>query len=277
GAAALTAAVVSFFYRVWGALPTPVQVAAVTAAPIAALAAMALAIRRERTLYVASICATVATGAFVLQTVMLGNRFNLRSSPHLLGVWSAFALSVSLPRRLPVPFAAGAITLVCYGAALMISIGGASWPSFAAYPETLLVAATVAHPAWRGFAAELQRWWRGATLVLALGSLLALSTFDASGLLPWPAGWIERAYPGAAAIAAAIAAVALIEHGVRTGRAETIVVGALFAALFLIGRFVDWWWDWMPKYLFFLILAVVALAWLWLLRRLRRRTAGAHA
>lgn len=68
GAAALTAAIVSFFYRVWGALLTPVQVAALTVAPLVALAAMGVAIRRERTLYVASICASVASGAFVLQT-----------------------------------------------------------------------------------------------------------------------------------------------------------------------------------------------------------------
>src|ERR687895_749400 len=60
GAAALTAAVVSFFYRIWGDLSTPAQVAFLTIAPIAALAATVLAARRERTLYVASLCAIVA-------------------------------------------------------------------------------------------------------------------------------------------------------------------------------------------------------------------------
>jgi hypothetical protein len=234
---------------------------------------MAAAIRRERTLYVASICATVASGAFVLQTVMLGNLFNMRGTPHLLGAWAAFALAVSLPWRFPLPFAAGVISLVCYAAALAIWLGGAPWSSFGAYPETVLGTAALAHPAWRRVPVELQRWWRGTTLVLGLGALLALSTFEASSLLPWPRQTLELVYQGGAAIAAA----AIIAHGVRTGRGEMVVIGALFAAFFLLGRFVDWWWDWMPKYLFFLILASVALAWLWLLRRLRRGIAGAHA
>jgi hypothetical protein len=34
---------------------------------------------------------------------------------------------------------------------------------------------------------------------------------------------------------------------------------------------VDWWWDWMPKYLFFLLIALLALGWLWGLRVARRR------
>src|SRR5919107_222645 len=65
GAAALTAAIVSFFYRVWGDLSTAAQVTYLTGAPLAALAAMLVAARRERTLYVASLCAIVACGAFV--------------------------------------------------------------------------------------------------------------------------------------------------------------------------------------------------------------------
>jgi hypothetical protein len=266
-AAALTAAIVSFFYRIWGTLLMPAQVAALTAAPLVALAAMAVAVRRERALYVASICASVACGAFVLQTVMLGVLFNMRSTPHLLAAWSVFALAVSLPWRLPLPFAAGLVSLVSYAAALLIWTRGAPWSSFGAYSETVLVTATIAHPLWRRLPLELRGWCRGTTLALALVALLALSTFDASSLLPWPPAWTERVYQGGAAIVA----LAVIAHGVRTGRGETVVIGALFAALFLLGRFVDWWWDWMPKYLFFLILASVALGSLWLLRGLRRR------
>jgi len=34
---------------------------------------------------------------------------------------------------------------------------------------------------------------------------------------------------------------------------------------------VDWFWDWMPRYLYFLMLGVAALAVLLVLRRLRLR------
>jgi len=39
--------------------------------------------------------------------------------------------------------------------------------------------------------------------------------------------------------------------------------------VFLFMKFVDWWWDWMPKYLFFLTLAATSLIVLGILRRLR--------
>ena len=114
GAAALTAAVVSFVYRVWGSLSSPAQVVLLTAAPIAATAVMIAAGRLERTRYVASLFAIVACAAVVLQTMMLGTLFNVQSSPHALVVWAAFALAVSMPWRFGVPFAFGVATLMVY-------------------------------------------------------------------------------------------------------------------------------------------------------------------
>ena len=72
------------------------------------------------------------------------------------------------------------------------------------------------------------------------------------------------------AVAASIITIGL---GLRQGLPEVVLIGSLFTGIFLLLRFVDWWWDWMPKYLFFLILAAVALAWLWGLRLARRRLA----
>jgi len=270
GAAALTAAVVSFFYRIWGGLSTPAQVAFLTLAPVAALAAMVLAARRERTLYVASLCAIVACGAFVLQTVMLGTIFNKAGSPHVLGAWAAFALAVAIPFRFTLPCLAGVGAAICYAAALPVWLQGAPWLEFVERPETVMVSAVLAYAAWRLLPRELQPWARGAALALGLISLLAMSTFENSSLLPWNRSVVEASYQ----ILAIIVAVGVVALGVRTGRNETLVAGAVFTALFLIGRFVDWWWDWMPKYLFFLALAAMAIAWLMLLGRLRRRMAA---
>ena len=271
GAAALTAAVVSFFYRIWGGLSTPAQIAFLTLAPITALVAMVIAARRERTLYVASLCAIVACGAFVLQTVILGTIFNLPGSAHVLGAWAAFALAVAMPFRFALPGLVGMAAAICYAAALMVSFQGAPWLELFQRPETVMMPAAVAYPASRVFPRELQPWSRGAALALGLTSLLAMSTFETSSLLPWSRSVIEASYQ----ILAVVVAVGVVAFGVRTGRGETLVAGAIFTALFLIGRFVDWWWDWMPKYLFFLALAAMAIAWLMLLGRLRRRMAAA--
>jgi hypothetical protein len=270
GAAALTAAIVSFFYRIWGDLSTTAQVTYLTAAPLAALAAMIIAVRRERTLYIASLCAVVACGAFVLQTVMLGRIFNLAGSAHVVGSWAAFALAVAWPFRFVLPLVAGVSAAICYVAAVMVSLQGAPWHEFVFRLETVIVPALLAYAAWRVVPRELQPWLRGTGLAFLLGAVLALSTFETSSLLPWSQSVVAASYQ----IVAAILAMGVVALGVRTGRGETLVLGALFTGAFLIGRFVDWWWDWMPKYLFFLALAALAIAWLSLLGRLRRRMAA---
>jgi hypothetical protein len=273
GAAALTAAVVSFAYRIWGTMPTGGQVALVTAAPILSVALMLLAGRIEKTRYVASLFAIVACGAFILQTVMLGQLFNLRGSPHVLLLWAAFALAVSIPWRIGVPFAIGVAGLVAYGPSLLLWSRGYAWLSAPERPELLAVSAALAFGALARAPRELAPWGRVVSLVVILAALLWLSSSGAVSLLPFGDGAVELFYQFVAAAAAA----ALIAIGLRRGLQEVVTLGSLFGGLFLLVRFVDWWWDWMPKYLFFLIVAGVALAWLWGLRLARRRLAAAEA
>jgi hypothetical protein len=92
-------------------------------------------------------------------------------------------------------------------------------------------------------------------------------------VLPLDEDAIKVAYQ----LLAVVASVATIGVGLRHGLSDVVLIGSLFTGAFLFVRFVDWWWDWMPKYLFFLILAAVALAWLWGLRLARRRLAMAEA
>ena len=41
--------------------------------------------------------------------------------------------------------------------------------------------------------------------------------------------------------------------------------------IFLYTKFFDWWWDVMPKYLFFLVLGLTAVLLLVVMRRLRAK------
>ena len=52
---------------------------------------------------------------------------------------------------------------------------------------------------------------------------------------------------------------------------EVVNTSVTFFVIYLYTKFFDWWWDWMPKYLFFLLLAAIALIWLYALRLARRR------
>ena len=46
--------------------------------------------------------------------------------------------------------------------------------------------------------------------------------------------------------------------------------GVTFFVIFIYTKFFDWWWDVMPKYLFFLVLGLVAILSLVILKRLRK-------
>jgi len=63
-------------------------------------------------------------------------------------------------------------------------------------------------------------------------------------------------------------------HGVRREWRETVNTGVTFFVLFLYARFFDWWWDVMPRYLFFLVVGLTAVLILVALRR--ARAAGLH-
>jgi hypothetical protein len=234
-----------------------------------AIAVMIVAGHIERTRYIAAVMAVVACGAFVLQTVLIGQIFNLRSSPHLLLLWGAFALATAVPWRFVLPFSLGVLALVCYAGALSLWLAGMAWVEFIPRPEPMMVAAALLLPFSSRVPRELVMAGRSVLLIQVLGPLLLLSAVKELSLLPLDPASARVAYQWLAAAAG----IAVVGIGVRNSFDEVILIGALFGGLFLLTRFVDWWWDWMPRYLFFLILAAVALGWIWALRRLRRHAA----
>jgi hypothetical protein len=63
--------------------------------------------------------------------------------------------------------------------------------------------------------------------------------------------------------------------GIRSRLACVANLGAAFFTLLLYLRFYHWWWDWMPGYLFFLVVGLVSIGLLALFQKLRMRTAEA--
>ena len=101
-------------------------------------------------------------------------------------------------------------------------------------------------------------------LVLLLFPMFILS-IESFSYLPFDPRAVRIGYQilGFAVSAGAIAV------GVARRYRESVYCGALFFIVFLYLKFEQWWWDWMPKYLFFLVVAVTAMACLWALKRLR--------
>jgi hypothetical protein len=68
-----------------------------------------------------------------------------------------------------------------------------------------------------------------------------------------------------------IVAVSVLVLAVRHHWTETVNITVVLLTFFLLSRFVDWFWELLPRYIFFLLLAAIAFGWLLLLRRIRGR------
>ena len=103
--------------------------------------------------------------------------------------------------------------------------------------------------------------------------ILILSHWGAGSYLDFDRKLIEGGYQ-VAGFALSAATIAL---GVRHGWPETINTGITFFVIFLYTKIYDWCWAIMPKYLFFLVVGLVAVLVLLILKRVRQAMAGIDA
>lgn len=268
GALALSAAVYFFFLRFWGAFGTAVQVTILIAAPLLATAGVEFAARRERTLYFASIVALVAFATFVLDLSMLGNIFNVTPTQNAFLGWGLFALLLAYAYGLRLMLVAGLTSLMGYLAATVGTWCGGYWLSFGERPENFLLAGftmtvigLLRHRLQPSFAA-VYRVYGMLTVFIAI---LILANWGAISYSDLANATIENAYQVLGFVLAGFT----IWLGIRRQWSGLINLGSTFFVLYLYTKLFDWWWEWMPKYLFFLLVGLVAIAMLLVLRRLR--------
>jgi uncharacterized membrane protein len=273
GGLALCAAVFLFFYRYWGSIPTPVQVFILVALPLLGLVAMHFTSRRERTLYFTALIALVVFASFVLNLVVLGQLFNIISSPNAFFAWGGLAMLLAYTFGLRLPLAAGLICWLVFLSAIVVSWTGAWWESFYIRPECLLgggvlivgTPIVVRHRKHVDFPGT----YRLIGLLSIFMSLLVLWHAGGVSFLSVDPTTIERLYQVIAFGTAALT----IWLGIRHNLSGTVNLGAAFFTVFLYSKFVDWWWDWLPKYLFFLLVGAIAIGLLMAFRRLRDQIA----
>jgi uncharacterized membrane protein len=276
GGLAFCAAVFLFFYRFWGLLSTPAQVAVLALAPALAVAATHVAARKERTLYYAALLSMVAVASFILDLTALGQIFNLIARPAALLAWGAFALAIAYSYGLRLPLAAGLVCALGYVAASLAELNGAYWLSFVERWEQillpgLLVAAvglTTAHRA----RPEFPPVYRLIGLLAVFLSILSLSRGEPS-YLPIQPNRAKVLYEALGFVAAGGA----VWLGIRRHWAGVVNLGATSFAIFLFSKYFDWWWEWMPKYVFFFVVGLTAVLLMVLFRKLRARIREAPA
>src|SRR5579871_5585107 len=139
GGLALCAAIVLFFIRFWGMIPTAGQVAILIATPLLGLIGMEFTSRVERTLYFTSLIGIVTFAAFVLNLAALGGIFNVTSSPNAFLAWGLLALILAYLYGLRLPMAAALVCFLVFFSGTILSWAGAWWTEFPQRPETVLL------------------------------------------------------------------------------------------------------------------------------------------
>jgi len=269
GGLALCIALALFAARYLGDLPLALQTALLIALPLILTAGADVLSRRNATVYYAELISIVAFAAFVLNLSVLAGRFNVSPTPNALAVWGLFAVALAYRFGLQILLVAGLVTLISWAGATATTQRGVWWLEVGDRAEDFLFAGAavtflpllIHHTVWTRFP-SIYRIVGSSTFFL---TILFLSITGHGSYLPWKQQTIERVYQ----FAGLLAAPAAIWLGIRRDWSSIANLGALFFAVFLLVRLADWWWDWMPKYLFFFLIGVIAILLIMLFRRMR--------
>ena len=270
GALGLGASVFFLFYQFWGRFSSGVQVCILIASPILGLAVTMVAARRERTGYFSKLFGMVAFACFVLNLFMLGQIFNMTPSFKAFLAWGTFALILAYASDTRLLLAAGLICFSCFMSAWAGTWGGIYWIHFGERPENFLLLAVlifflpyfIPHKKSSGF----EVIYRVFGMLFFFIPVLILENWGRISYIHFDNDTVEVIYQIAGFLFSALA----IWLGIRKNWPDVINTGNVFFVLFLYSKFYDWWWEWMPKYLFFLLIGLTAILALLILKRLRK-------
>lgn len=272
GALTLSASVFFFFYRFWGLLVTPAQVLILIIAPLlATLATEAIARHERQERYFTVLAALVAFVCFVLDLNMLGTTFNIVPNSNAFLAWAAFGLILAYSYDLKLLLIAGLTSLMGFLAATIGTWSGLYWLSFGQRPENFVLAGLLLFGG--GFVLPSRRpsfaaIYRVYGLLVVFIAILVLSNAGSLSYLPFGNAAIENGYQ----ILGFLGTGLTIWLGIRRLWPGLANLGSTFFVIYLYTKLFDWWWDWMPKYLFFLLLGLIAIGLLLVLKRLRGAT-----
>jgi uncharacterized membrane protein len=276
GAITLCAAIYSLVARFWGHLDLPLQVGLLTLFPVLALAGVDIAARREPSLYVASIFAAAAYSTFWLAAVFTTHLLDV---PLTIQVWwlgVVFGLSLAMAYGFRLVLVASLVALVVALAGTLFTMAGAPWTSAGMQLEPSMVAGfgvLLLAPGLETAAPGLGAVTRQVALAIGLATLLTLSMNGELSVWPAPSRWLEAFYQ----VVMLLVCLAAIVAGLRWRVPDVVNMASIGLALFLATRYFDWFWEVLPRFVFFLVLAVAAFGWLLALRRVRSRLGIAEA
>lgn len=143
------------------------------------------------------------------------------------------------------------------------------WLDFGERPENFLpagvllflVPAIFSQTRFTGFASI----YRVFGLFTVLLPVLVLANWGQASYLSFSARGVEYLYQ----VLGFVLSAAAIWLGARREHPEVVNTGTTFFVIFLYTKFYDWWWEVMPKFVFFLLIALTAILFILVMKRLR--------
>ena len=275
-ALALGASMFYGFYQFWGVIPVAVQVVALTVAPLASLLVAVYVVRKERSGYFAAIACFFTFISLILDIVLLQDAFAIVPSVFTMLVPGVLALLLAYGYRVRSLLAVGLLTLSGFLSAFLFAWNETYyWIQFKWRPETFFVAGlsvlAVSQLSRHQNHPQFVPVYRGVGVLCFLLPILVLAMHGDLSFLPLPVDTIEATYQALGFLCGA----GMILLGIALRWKETLNMSTSFFVVLLYIKFIDWWWDWMPKYLFFLLVGLSAMIILVILKRGRERIAAA--
>ena len=275
GALALAASLFFLFHQFWGLFSETLQVAILLGTTLGTFGLTVWLHGNDRSGYYTKLAALLCFVAFVLNLSLAGQIFNITPSDKALIPWGALAFLLAYQCNLRLLLSAGLICVGGYIAARVGAFGGGYWLSMGSRPETFFPSALVLfclplainHARFPGFAAL----YRLFALLFVFFPVLVLSFWGQGSYLPLDSKTVESLYQYLGFVLAGLG----VWLGIRRGWREVSTTSTVFGVLFLYTKLFDWWWEALPKYLFFLAIGVIAVLLLVLMQRLRKYTAKA--
>ncbi|MES2817402.1 MAG: DUF2157 domain-containing protein [Pseudomonadota bacterium] len=269
GALALATSLFFLFYQFWGWFAELTQVVILLGTSLGSLALTLWLQGRDRSGYYSKLAALLCFVGFVLNLSLLGQIFNITPSDKALLPWAALALLLAYHCNLRLLLVAGLLCIGGFIAARIGAWGGTYWLSVGERPENFFPVALLLF-VWPALV-DQHRYAGFASLYRVFGLLfvyvpvLVLSFWGESSYLPLQPSWIEVLYQCLGYLLAALG----IWLGIRRHWPAVSSTSLVFGVIFLYTKLFDWWWELMPKYLFFLLLGLVSVLLLVLMQRWR--------